>query len=77
MLITAKELRFNVSMLFNLLNKGEDITITYRGKPRAKLVSYKDGKSEKDSSMFGLWSDKEINVDKFVRDLRRGRSFDL
>ena len=77
MLITAKELRFNVSMLFNLLNKGEDITITYRGKPRAKLVSYKDSKSEKDSSMFGLWSDKEIDVDKFVRDLRRGRSFDL
>jgi len=39
MTVTAKDLRFNVNMLFDVLSKGEDITITYRGKPKAKLIS--------------------------------------
>jgi prevent-host-death family protein len=37
--VTAKDLRFKINMLFDVLNKGEDITITYRGKPKAKLIS--------------------------------------
>ena len=77
MLATAKDLRFNISMLFNVLSKGENVTITYRGKPKAKLISFKDSKNEKDSTMFGMWSDKDIEVDTFIRDLRRGRNFDL
>jgi len=36
MTVTAKDLRFNISMLFDALSKGEDITITYRGKAKAK-----------------------------------------
>ncbi|NEW60264.1 hypothetical protein GSY74_03120 [Sulfurovum sp. bin170] len=38
--VTATDLRFNISMLFDMLSKGEDILITYRGKAKAKLVSY-------------------------------------
>jgi antitoxin (DNA-binding transcriptional repressor) of toxin-antitoxin stability system len=37
MTVTAKDLRFKISMLFDMLNKGEDITVTYRGEPKAKL----------------------------------------
>lgn len=37
--VTAKDLRFKINMLFDVLNKGEDITITYRGKAKAKLIS--------------------------------------
>jgi len=77
MLVTAKDLRFNISMLFKVLSKGEDITITYRGKPKAKLISYDENNEEKDSTIFGMWSDKNIEVEDFIRDLRRGRSFDL
>ena len=77
MLATAKDLRFNISMLFKVLSKGEDITITYRGKPKAKLISYDESNQEKDSSIFGMWSDKNLEVDGFVRNLRRGRNFDL
>jgi len=77
MLVTAKDLRFNISMLFKVLSKGEDITITYRGKPKAKLISYDESNQEKDSSIFGMWSDEDLEVDGFVRNLRRGRSFDL
>ena len=77
MVVTAKDLRFNISMLFNVLNKGEDVTITYRGKPKAKLVSIDDVKQQKDTSMFGIWNDKNIEVYSFIRDLRSGRNFGL
>jgi len=78
MTVTAKDLRFNVSMLFEQLNKGEDILITYRGKARAKLVPYKNTTSEPKSDLiFGMWSDKNESVDKIIRDLRKGRNFDI
>jgi len=40
MIVTEKKLRFNISMLFDVLSKGEDIIITYRGKAKAKLIAY-------------------------------------
>ena len=78
MTVTAKDLRFNVNMLFDVLSKGEDITITYRGKPKAKLVSTDrsdDNNNKKDDSLFGLWKDRDGSVDGMVRGIRRGRSF--
>mgnify|MGYP004746443549 FL=1 len=39
MTVTAKDLRFNISMLFDVLSKGEDILITYRGKAKTKLIA--------------------------------------
>ena len=78
MTVTAKDLRFNVNMLFDVLSKGEDITITYRGKPKAKLVSTDrsdDNNNKKDDSLFGLWKDRDGSVDDMVRGMRKGRSF--
>ncbi len=78
MIATAKDLRFNIAMLFDMLSKGEDITITYRGKPKAKLVAVEDEINEKESDlMFGMWKDKEEDVDTYVRNMRSGRSFDI
>lgn len=77
MIATAKDLRFNINMLFDVLSKGEDITITYRGKPKAKLISTQKSHLKKDDSLFGMWKDKEEDVDMMVRDMRRGRSFDI
>jgi prevent-host-death family protein len=77
MIATAKDLRFNISMLFDVISKGEDVTITYRGSPKAKLISIDNDTLKKDHTLFGIWKDKNIEVDKFVRDLRKGRSFDL
>ncbi len=51
MIATAKDLRFNIAMLFDMLSKGEDITITYRGKPKAKLVAVEDEINEKESDL--------------------------
>ncbi len=77
MIVTAKDLRFKISMLFDALSKGEEITITYRGKAKAKLISTNNKKKRKDDIAFGLWKDRDENVDNIVRELRRGRDFDI
>jgi prevent-host-death family protein len=76
MTVTAKDLRFNVSVLFDVISKGEDVTITHRGKAKAKLISYDDSaQSPKDDAMFGMWSDKDDDVDMMVRNMRKRREF--
>jgi prevent-host-death family protein len=78
MIVTAKDLRFKISLLFDVLTKGEDITITYRGKPKAKLISYEENiRDEEDDALFGLWKEREMDVDKHIRNLRQGRDFGL
>ena len=78
MITTAKDLRFNVSMIFDVLSKGEDVIITYRGKPKAKMVSYdKNSQVEKDDDMFGMWKDRDESVDDYIRELRKSRTFEI
>ena len=78
MVVSAKDLRFKISMLFDVLTKGEEITITYRGKPKAKLVSFQEpGSDEKSDALFGMWKDQKGDVDDLVRSMRQGRDFAL
>ena len=35
---TAKDLRFNSKILLDVVSRGEEVIITYRGKPCAKLI---------------------------------------
>jgi len=78
MIVSAKDLRFKISMLFDVLTKGEEITITYRGKPKAKLISFEEkGNDKKSDALFGIWKDREGSVDTYVRNIRQGRNFDL
>jgi len=77
MTFSAKDLRFKISTLFKLLDNKEDIIITYRGKPKAKLIPYhKNSPHKKDEKLFGLWADREFDVDKHVREMRKGRVFE-
>jgi prevent-host-death family protein len=79
MIATAKDLRFNISELFKVMDKKEDVIITYRGKPRAKLVSFNEPNNNIscDAKLFGLWKDRDTEVDSYVRDIRKGRNFDI
>jgi len=78
MTVTAKDLRFNISMLFDLLSKGEEVLITYRGKAKAKLIPYTEPSNQpKIDIVFGMWQDREESVDDMVRNMRRGRNFGL
>jgi prevent-host-death family protein len=74
---TAKELRFNSKNLLDVVSRGEEVIITYRGKPCAKLIPLKetDKKVLKADPLFGIWIDHQDvkNVEKYVRKLRKGR----
>jgi prevent-host-death family protein len=73
---TAKDLRFNSKELIDTVNRGEEVIITFRGKPCAKLVPYQEITRETEkNTLFGIWKDFDIrqNVDEYVRNLRKGR----
>ena len=72
---TAKDLRFHSKELLDTVNRGEEVVITFRGKPCAKLVPFKEAKKTKEDILFGIWKDNDAvrNVDEYVRNLRKGR----
>jgi len=78
MTFSAKDLRFKISELFDILDKGKEVIITFRGKAKAKIVPFNSkNNNKKEHQLFGIWKDKNIDVDNFVRDLRKSRNFDL
>ncbi len=73
---TAKDLRFHSKQLIETVNRGEEVVITFRGKPCAKLVPFEERKNKEiKSKVFGMWKDHDLtaNVDEYVRSLRKGR----
>ncbi len=73
---TAKDLRFHSKELIDSVSRGEEVVITFRGKPCAKLVPYQELKNEVEANkVFGMWKDNHIvdNVNEYVRNLRKGR----
>jgi prevent-host-death family protein len=74
---SAKDLRFYTKNLLDAVSRGEEVIITYRGKPCAKLTSLTeyDKKQIQSDPLFGIWKDHadSKDVSKYVRDLRKGR----
>lgn len=73
---TAKDLRFKAKELLDTVNRGEEVIITLRGKPCAKLVPYQETPRQAEkNTLFGIWKDDAIssNVEEYVRNLRQGR----
>jgi prevent-host-death family protein len=74
---SAKDLRFYSKNLLDAVSRGEEVIITYRGKPCAKLTPLQEtNKSElQTDSLFGMWIDHERtkDVEKYIRNLRKGR----
>jgi prevent-host-death family protein len=74
---TAKDLRFHSKELLDTVNRGEEVVITFRGKPRAKLVPYTEERERvRNNDLFGIWKDNEMiqDVNEYVRGLRKGRN---
>lgn len=72
---TAKDLRFHSKELLNTVNRGEEVIITYRGKPCAKLVPYDEHTPDKKNNLFGMWKNNDLitDVDNHIRNVRKGR----
>ena len=81
MVATAKDLRFHVKEILESTMRGEEVIITYRGEPTAKIIPFSSsdgntlGKAE--DKLFGIWKDdvKSENVGEYVRKIRKGRKF--
>ena len=73
---TAKDLRFHSKELLDTVKRGEEVVITFRGKPCAKLIPYREKKEKAaKNELFGIWKDnaKFQDINEFVRELRKGR----
>ena len=74
--ITATALRNRVAEALASVDRGDSVVITYRGKPRARIVGFEDsiqGSTEiEQSAAFGMWADREDMRDagEYVRSLR-------
>ena len=78
--ISTKELRTHARLLLDAVQRGETVTITYRGRPSARVIGIGEtapGGCARvvDSELFGLWADRDglDDVGAHVRELRRGR----
>jgi prevent-host-death family protein len=74
---TAKDLRFHSKEILESVMRGEEVTITYRGKPTAKIipVSKKKSINSQKHRLYGIWANHKNSedVNKYVRSLREGR----
>ena len=79
--MTAEELRSKVGVALACVDRGEIVTITCRGKPKAQLVGV-DLDQERPTAgegermpAFGMWRDRDdiADVPAHVRRLRKGR----
>ena len=75
---TILDLRYRMKDVLAAVERGETITVLYRGKAKARLVPIKAdtaGKELRGHQAFGLWKDREdlADVSGFVRKLRQPR----
>jgi len=76
---TTKDLRLHTPELLAATERGEEVVITFRGKPRAVLTAYKlspEARTDRNPA-FGLWVGSEraaaLSVEAEVRALRKPR----
>jgi len=72
---TAKDLRFHTKELLESISRGEEVVITYRGKPHAKLVPiYSEVENDNTiNPLRGIWNE---DVNAYIDELRKGRGYD-
>lgn len=77
---TIVDLRYKMKDVLRAIDRGETVTVLYRGKAKAKLTPIKNATSESASvteqPLFGMWSDRSDMADPtaYVRNLRKPRS---
>jgi prevent-host-death family protein len=82
MQVSVKELRKQPGRILSIAGAGNDITITVRGKPAAKIVPLdydapKEARADDEESLaFGMWKDREDMKDPlaFIANIRKGRN---
>ena len=80
--VSTKQLRMGSGRIISQVHNGQTVTITYRGKPMAKIVPlaprHENNSLDTQGELFGLWKDRDDmkDVEGYIRNARKGRSFD-
>lgn len=75
---TTKDLRFHTKEILDAAMRGEEVIITFHGKPYAKIVPIaKASQDDKQNDFCGMWEDRDDmnDVKGYVRQLRKRRPF--
>ncbi len=75
---TSKDLRFHTKEILDAARRGEEVVITFHGKPYARIVPLDEHASkDKQNEFCGMWKDRTDmeDVEGYIRKLRKGRSF--
>ena len=77
------DLRYHMKEVLRAIDRGESVTVLYRGKAKAKLMPVgspsgsrdKGAPKMKDQPLFGMWRDREDLADpaSYLRKLRQAR----
>ncbi|MDN3517846.1 prevent-host-death family protein [Aquisalimonas lutea] len=74
---TTKDLRLHTAELLAAADRGETVFISYRGSRRAVLQGWQNEDRRPAEAginpAFGMWADRDDDVDQQVRILRQGR----
>lgn len=75
---TTKDLRLHSKEILNAVRRGEEITITYRGKATAVMSPIKRAGRHRplnDAPAFGIWKDHDEtdDVQRYIDQVRRAR----
>ena len=74
---TTLDLRYKMKDILRAIDRGETVTVLYRGKEKAQLVPIQTKPAKKlkasDHPAFGMWKDREDTVDsvEYINRLRR------
>ena len=75
---TSKDLRFHTKEIIKAAIRGEEVIITYHGKPCVKIVPIEEEvEKEQSTEFYGMWADRDdmLDVEGYIRKIRRGRYF--
>lgn len=72
---TFKQLRHETGAVLRAVERGEKVTVTFRGRPVAEMTAVKPRKIAMEDALFGIWKDHDAvaSVDAYMENVRKGR----
>jgi len=72
---TFKQLRHATGAVIRAVERGEKVTVTYRGRPVAEMTAVEQQTKATENDLFGIWKDNKAvaSVDAYVDHIRKGR----
>lgn len=76
---TAKSLRMDTKRILDVIERGEEVIVSKRGRPCARIVPIarkRSARNMRDGGLFGIWKENKAvkDVDAYIDSLRSGRA---